>query len=87
MKTGDDWRKVETSSPRSASGSRIITSRSSPPTPKRTPASTRCAALRTLGDALDHVFTAVGLHRDPALKSEAKEAAGAIAPLGATFTS
>jgi hypothetical protein len=45
------------------------------------------SALRTLGDALDNVFTAVGqAFRDPALRSEAKEAAGAIATaLGATF--
>jgi hypothetical protein len=88
MKTGDDWRKVGDQF--AAIGERFkdhYEQVESADTEEDASVDEVRSALRTLGDALDNVFTAVGhAFRDPALKSEAKEAAGAIATaLGATF--
>ena len=88
MKTSDDWRKVGDQF--AVIGERFKEhyekTESSDPEEDASVDEVR-SALRTLGDALDHVFTAVGeAFRDPALRTEAKEAAGAIATaLGATF--
>jgi hypothetical protein len=88
MKTSDDWRKVGDQF--AVIGERFKEhyekTESSDPEEDASVDEVR-SALRTLGDALDHVFTAVGeAFRDPALRTEAKEAAGSIATaLGATF--
>jgi hypothetical protein len=88
MKTSDDWRKVGDQF--AVIGERFKEhyekTESSDPEEDASVDEVR-SALRTLGDALDNVFTAVGqAFRDPAIRSEAKEAAGAIATaLGATF--
>ena len=88
MKTGDEWRKVGDQF--AAIGERFKEHydqvESGDPAEESSVDEVR-SALRTLGDALDTVFTAVGqAFRDPALRNEAKEAAGAIATaLGATF--
>ena len=88
MKTGDDWRKVGDQF--AAIGERFkehYEQVESSDSDEDASVDEVRSALRTLGDALDNVFTAVGhAFRDPAIRSEAKEAAGSIATaLGATF--